>query len=213
MGNNVHAALKDFLSIGPESRTPNIAKEFLLKNWASSHLGFKDSEDEKHWFNKASRQVEAFALSPYATGNPLMLESPVETLVSPGVMLYGRVDRVDQEPDGRIHIIDYKTGKEPSHVIWTQLQLQSLILSVVLPASIRSVSFLYLHGCHLCSREVSTADLAETRWEFLGIANKIRRERRYPPRPGVWCEGCDFVSLCSATAVKATPLIPTGQLR
>ena len=32
----------------------------------------------------------------------------------PGVIVHGRVDRIDRLPDGGLAIIDYKTGKPPS---------------------------------------------------------------------------------------------------
>jgi ATP-dependent helicase/nuclease subunit B len=44
---------------------------------------------------------------------PLAAEKKGETQLS-GVTLEGRADRIDRLPDGRIGIIDYKTGKAPS---------------------------------------------------------------------------------------------------
>ncbi len=44
---------------------------------------------------------------------PILAEQAGEAEVA-GVSLYGRVDRIDRLPDGRLAIVDYKTGKAPA---------------------------------------------------------------------------------------------------
>jgi ATP-dependent helicase/nuclease subunit B len=44
---------------------------------------------------------------------PLLAEAQGEAVVA-GVRLLGRVDRIDRLPDGRLAILDYKTGKPPT---------------------------------------------------------------------------------------------------
>lgn len=56
-----------------------------------------------------------FAVEERIGGKPEMIEEAGEvTVVPPGVVLRGRPDRIDRLPDGRLHIIDYKTGDPPA---------------------------------------------------------------------------------------------------
>lgn len=203
MANHVHATLKDLVSTVPlELRNVATAKRLLLENWEHSRLGFRSADDERRWLEKALSQVKAFALSPYLEASPIMLEAAVEAEVSPGVMLYGRVDRVDQEQHDAIHIIDYKTGKVPPQTNWMQLRLHALTLSIMSSRIVSKVSFLYLEPCKMITQGISPVDLDETRWELLAIASRIRQERQHIPRPGAWCRGCDFGEICSAQVPK-----------
>jgi ATP-dependent helicase/nuclease subunit B len=44
---------------------------------------------------------------------PILAEQKGEASVA-GVTLYGRVDRIDRLPDGRLAVVDYKTGQAPA---------------------------------------------------------------------------------------------------
>jgi putative RecB family exonuclease len=127
-----------------------------------------------------------------------MLETPIEAEITPGLILRGRVDRVDKEPDGSLHIIDYKTGVLPENIDWTQLELHSLALSRSTTYSVSRVSYLYLLPGTLESRQLDGKSLDKTTWELLRIAKEIRAEKSYPPNPGPACAGCDFAPICPA---------------
>lgn len=131
--------------------------------------------------------------------------------MSPGVLLYGRMDRVDQEGDGSWHIIDYKTGKLAHPVDWGQLEFHALTLSLTSPTPVRRVSFLHLEGPTLTSRELRPEDLEQTRWQVLRIAVRIRRERGHLPHPGPWCRDCDFSPICPGRELPASPAGLAGQ--
>lgn len=197
MANHVHATLKDFFALWPlEQRTAQAMEDLLNKNWRRYRTGFKSRQDERRWAEKALAQVRAFMVNHDVSGRPFMLEKPVEAQITPGLLLRGRVDRVDRQEDGSLHIVDYKTGNVPPQIDWTQLELHALTLSRRLPWPVRRLSYLYLGPSVMESADLSAARLDEIRWEVLTIARKIGRERHYRPRPGTWCGNCDFRSLC-----------------
>jgi RecB family exonuclease len=41
-----------------------------------------------------------------------MIEEMIEAEISTSLILRGRIKLVDKEPDGTLHIIDYKTGNK-----------------------------------------------------------------------------------------------------
>ncbi|MBL7119440.1 MAG: PD-(D/E)XK nuclease family protein [Dehalococcoidia bacterium] len=197
MGNHVHATLKGLLQLWPpERRTVQAMEKLLGRNWRRYRTGFRSKKDERRWAEKALAQLRAFMANHDLTAKPLMLEEPVEAEITPGLILRGRVDRVDREADGSLHIIDYKTGNLPPEMDWTQLELHALALSRRSPSPVHRLSYLYLGPSVLESVAVSAGRLDEVCWELLGLARKVRRERRYRPRPGPRCQGCDFRSIC-----------------
>jgi putative RecB family exonuclease len=199
MANHVHAALHDlFSSVFPEERTVEVGRQLLMNNWRRYRVGFKDKGDERRWAQRALNEITRFIVEQDITSTPLMLETPIEAKITPGLILRGRVDRVDKEPDGCLHIIDYKTGVFPESIDWTQLELHSLALSRSTTYTVSKVSYLYLLSGTLESRQLDGKSLDKTTWELLRIAKEIRAEKSYPPNPGPACAGCDFAPICPA---------------
>ena len=198
MANHVHVALKEFLSLQPvRLRTTATAEELLRKNWRRYRLGFRDKDDELRWAEKALAQLRTFVSNQDVGVQPIMMEAMVESEISVGVILRGRIDRVDKEPDGTLHIIDYKTGNTAGGIDWEQLELHALILSKRLTWPVSKISYLYLDNSTMKSIAISADDLRQVHWRVLTTANKIRQEKQFYPSPGPWCGNCDFISICS----------------
>ena len=210
MANHVHATLKDFLSLQPVGlRTPAAIHKLLRHNWRRYRIGFRDENDEQRWAQKALRQLEEFVANYDVSVQPLMMEGAMETEITPGLILRGRIDRVDREPDGGLHIIDYKTGNMPPEMDWTQLEVHALIASRRLPRPVSKISYLYLGPSLMQSAEISAEELRRVHWDTLNTARKIRHERKFRPAPGVLCGNCDFISICPSKT-EAQPLAAAG---
>ena len=197
MANHVHATLKDFLSLHPvELRTKVAIEELLRRNWRRYRLGFRDRDDELRCAEKALGQLRAFVDAQYVGAQPIMMEEMVEAEISAGLVLRGRIDRVDKEPDATLHIIDYKTGNTAGRTDWEQLELHALILAKCLPWPVRKVSYLYLGDSTMKSAAISDDDLRRIHWDVLTVAKKIQQEKQFHPSSGPWCRNCDFISIC-----------------
>ena len=197
MANHVHATLKEFLSLQPIGlRTAATVEELLRRNWQRYRLGFRDKDDELRWAEKALAQLRSFVSSQDVNAQPIMMEELVESEISAGVVLRGRIDRVDKEPEGTLHIIDYKTGNAAGVIDWEQLELHALILSKRLSWPISKISYLYLANSFMQSTAISVDDLRQVHWRVLTTANKIRQEKQFRPSPSPWCGNCDFISIC-----------------
>jgi len=213
MANHIHATLREFLSLQPLGlRTVATVEELLRRNWRRYRLGFRDKDDELRWTEKALAQLRLFVSSQDVNAQPIMMEELVESEISAGVVLRGRIDRVDKEPAGTLHIIDYKTGNATGGIDWEQLELHSLILSKRLPWPVSKISYLYLGSSLMKSTVISVDDLRQVHWHVLTMANKIRQEKQFHPSPGPWCGNCDFISICPDKS-EAEPLATaSGQL-
>lgn len=213
MANHVHATLKDFLSVHPtELRTPRAIEKLLWRNWRRYRIGFRNKADESRWAQKALAQLRAFVTNHDVGVQPVMMEEAMEVEITPGLILRGRIDRIDSESDGSLHIIDYKTGNLPDEIDWTQLELNALIVSKRLPRPVSKVSYLYLGPSVTHSMSISPDILRRVHWDVLTMARKVRREKKFSPTLGTWCSGCDFISICPRRTEAEQFAAPHGQL-
>ena len=122
LGTLVHAVLEDLFSLPPLSRTRDAAGARLApafealtqKNPEVAAL-FDDEADREAWLEDARSVVDGyFAIEQPQWIAPAAREARVTATTKGGVRLLGFIDRVDRAPDGRLRVVDYKTGKAPS---------------------------------------------------------------------------------------------------
>jgi putative RecB family exonuclease len=199
MANHVHATLEHLLSSVPvQDRTVKTAEALLKKKWRRYRVGFRNRADEERWAQRALAQITRFVVEQDVTVTPLMVEKALETEITRGLILRGRLDRVDRELDGSLHIIDYKTGIRPEATDWSQLDLHALILSRSTSYRVSRVSYYYLLSGEREGKELDAKVLDQTTWELFRVAGEIRKEKHYRPHPGPACGGCDFAVICPA---------------
>jgi len=116
------------------------------------------------------------------------------------------------QPDGSLHIIDYKTGNMPHETDWTQLRDYALLLSRQSRYPVRRLSYHYLSTGVTESADIGEDDLRRVQWELLATAGEVLREKRFRPRPGPWCGGCDFIPICPKGAALEPRADAEGQL-
>jgi len=199
MGNHVHDTLKEFLTAVPlDQRNMETMVKLLRKNWRRYRVGFRGQEDEQRWAEKALGQLSSFMSKCDTRVKPYLVEAWFETQITPGLILQGRIDRVDLQQDRTLHIIDYKTGNTPEASDWTQLYLDALVLSRKTPYSVSKASFIYLSSGSVDTAAIEGTVLDQARWDLLLTARAIGREKVYHPRPGMLCRRCDFKPICPA---------------
>jgi len=197
MGDHVHATLKDFLSVVPVSERNLTKLENLLREkWRRYRKGFNGREDEKKWGEKALNQLRRFAQNHDVSITPFMVEDYHSAELTNTILLKGRIDRVDKEADGSLHIIDYKTGKIPTEINQIQLHIYALILSKKLDLPLKKASYLYLEAGEFRTVELAAADLARATTFVIDIVDRICTEKEYPTTPNTYCWNCDFLEIC-----------------
>jgi putative RecB family exonuclease len=197
MGDHIHATLKDFLSVVPvsERNLPRL-ENLLREKWLRNRKGFDSKKDEKIWGEKALSQLRWFIQNQDISVIPFMIENNHRVELTDNILLKGRIDRVDKEADGSLHIIDYKTGKMPVEINQLQLHIYALILSKKQDLPLRKASYLYLQAGKLQSIELAAADLAQATSYVIDMADKICAETEYPATPNSYCWNCDFLEIC-----------------
>ena len=122
-GTVVHAVLERLFDLPADRRTPAEAAALLPGEWdrlraedpALADLFGGDPEAVAGWLGQAEGLLGRwFELEDPTRLEPAERELYVETTLEDGLTLRGYVDRLDVAPDGRMRVVDYKTGRAPS---------------------------------------------------------------------------------------------------
>ena len=198
LGENVHRALKELYLLPKKLRSGKKLEELLHQVWATNRRGFSDPSEEELYKERALEQLRWFAQNFDLRANPIMLEVEIREEIS-GIMLEGRIDRVDRQGRESLHLIDYKTGSKPLSPDPYPLYLYSIALEQrkKLPR-VGRVSYLYLQDQEMVSWEFGPEAFSSAlRW-LLDVAYRISQEREYAPREGRFCQNCEFREICPA---------------
>jgi len=205
LGENVHRALRDFFRFRPEIRSEESLRTLLRNHWKSrrgASGGFVSEEQERSFQDKALRMLEGFLMSQDLQARPVLTEDFYEMPLAQGLILNGRVDRADQEPDGTLSVLDYKTGRYDERYAGladAQLLAYALLVEFKLKKRVSRVAYLYLDGSHQIETEPTPHSLEVTREEFIrtaGVIQQSEKDRAFQAQPNTLCPWCDYLSIC-----------------
>lgn len=209
-GDVVHRTLNDFFHLPQEERTEEALIDLLEKTWTGprgKEKGFPDLEDERSHYKRARELLRRFAkeqnLNPEITYLPktegegeFVKENLLFFPLEPGIILQGKIDRIDREAEG-YHLIDYKTSRSESHNN-LQLLAYAILSRQALGKPITKASYLYLETGNFKSYQVSTEVEEETRQHITEVITKIKADEKFEPRPGKRCYWCPYIEFCPA---------------
>ncbi len=145
----------------------------------------------------------AFLASPYGQLAPVRVEAPF-VLVAGGQIVRGRIDAA-YERDGRLELVDFKTGQRPTlgdpggHVQLDLYALAAVDSWAADPARLRT-TFCYLRPDG--SWEVDVDDWDRERIDAVRVALEQAvaavSAGRFDTTPGAWCARCDWQEVCPA---------------
>jgi RecB family exonuclease len=196
VGTAVHFVLQQFFRLPVEERTPECLLALFDQRWASLSPRYRRMPGAEELRQRARRQLEAFATREDLRARPLLLEPYLEVALAPDVVLFGRPDRVDEEPDGSLHVIDYKTGEPPQEVDAGQLRLYAIMVQKGLGRPVSRASFWYLEGGQVWTAAVTAEALAQAEAEAVALAREMQGAASFPGRVGPHCARCPFLYAC-----------------
>lgn len=155
-----------------------------------------------------------FTLEDPSKLEPAERELYVETDVD-GLTLRGYVDRLDEAPDGRLRVVDYKTGRAPSELFegkaLFQMRFYALVLwrtRGVVPSMLQLV---YLRDGQVLRYEPTEHDLRATERKIKALWSAIERAALtgdWRPRTSRLCDWCHHQAVCPAFGGTPPPLPP-----
>jgi DNA helicase II / ATP-dependent DNA helicase PcrA len=151
----------------------------------------------------SDRLQGSFLASPYATTMPVRVEQSI-VLLADNLTIRGRVDAAYLEPDGVLHVVDFKTGRpldadDPARSV--QLDLYGLAALTLWGADedhLRTSAAYLRHDGSGVENEAETWSSARTVRANALLESSARRIHAGDRQPhvGGWCGRCPYLDLC-----------------
>jgi putative RecB family exonuclease len=198
-GQSVHLALEYFY--GPKVPQPPTLKE-LLQNYKDIWVvgGYKDQAQEIEYFEEGKRILTEFHAKHVKDYHvPFSVEYAFNFEVG-GVPVTGRIDRLDKLPDGKLSVLDYKTGKKLATgrlEVDAQLTMYQLACEKTLGVEVGELVFYHLPTLkqHRAARR-GTPLVTELEAKIVGTAESIDKDRFEPKPAEMVCRWCDYKPIC-----------------
>ena len=227
-GTLVHQVLEDLFDVPAAGRTPEHARDLLVPAWeqlieaepelaemftGDTGSGHDDTAFDR-WLTSARDVLDRyFTLEDPRLLEPAERELYVEALLDSRLLLRGFIDRLDVAPDGRIRVVDYKSGRAPSEA-WEgkalfQMKFYALVIwrtRGVVPAMLQLV---YLGNGELLRYVPDEQDLLATERKVEAIWRAIQRateDRDWRPHRSRSCDWCSFREICPEWGGTPPPL-------
>ncbi len=212
-GRVMHSVLFDFLSpltsgklamqnslFGAESPallTEKRLMEIFKERWQSD--GYNTKEEREAYLIKGEVALRSFWKYWQELGGReiLFLEKRFCFKIA-GEIMKGAIDRVDILADGRLEIVDYKTGNPKEKLDYEarrQLILYQLFLEEFLGKPVALLSYYYLENGSIMSFEATDKEKEKLRREIEEEIEAIKKGK-FPSRPSEMCKFCDFKGIC-----------------
>jgi putative RecB family exonuclease len=215
-GTLVHAVLERLFDAPAADRTIERAAESLEPEWQrllverpelAELFSLDDEGSFAQWLESARRLLETyFSLEDPRRIEPAQRELLVEAELeggADGIRLRGFVDRVDVAADGRVRIVDYKTGNAPSELFEDkalfQLKFYALVMWRVTGTIPSLLQLIYLGDGQVLRYQPDEADLRAAERKVRALWDAIERDladEHFPARPSRLCEWCAHQAIC-----------------
>ena len=201
-GSTLHHVLQDFHQAG-ETQTAEEMVTQVTESWIGA--GYESEEQEK-----AHREAGEQIVQAYHAAHLERAAAQVETFATEKTItcdmglfkLSGRVDRIDRHDDGRLEIIDYKSGRwetTPEEVANSlAMSCYQLILRKLYPETYVFATIYCLRSGIQASYMLEGETLAEFERDLLTLGAEILNTDylQLRPVPLEICSHCDFLSRC-----------------
>ncbi len=200
---SIHFALRDFHENYERGRLKaNPFRGILNKYWISD--GYADLEEEERFKVRANIMLEDYFNSLDGSENPVMFEVSAKWSWN-GIDTVVQIDRIDQLADGKLEIIDYKTGKKvpDERVINEDASLLNMFMaaSQKWPGRVGKVSYHFMANNKRYSLEPSDADIQAHKVKMAELAGAINKNE-FEAKKGSLCAWCEFYGPCPEWKVK-----------
>lgn len=204
-GISVHGALRDFYQLKKQdpSTPSDRIYDFLTTNWLKD--GYTSKKHEEQSYTQARQMLFQFVQQENVVpGQILAIEQPFNFWLN-NVKVGGRIDRIDKLPDGKIEIIDYKTGDNipTERKLREDLQLTFYALAAteikdqILQRDCEEIvlSLYYLDSNQKLSTSRTREDLTMAKETILEKVAEIEQSD-FICTGSIFCKKCEFSLLC-----------------
>jgi putative RecB family exonuclease len=223
-GTVVHAVLEKLFDSPAAARTLDSAAAMVEDAWTAVRaedprldalFAEADTAELAAWLQSARALLgNYFQLEDPARLDPAERELYVSHQLEPsGLRLHGYVDRLDRAADGRLRVVDYKTGRSPGAGFegpaLFQLKFYALLLwrtRGIIPAALRLI---YLGDLVTVDYAPDERELVVFERNLLALWDAVKRATDtgdWRPKKSRLCDWCSFQALCPEFGGSTPPL-------
>ncbi len=197
-GSLVHNLLCDFYAkLPPDQRTPEQLLQMFRQRWQALSPRYLRIPGVDELRARSLQQLQRFAAQHDLQAQPFLVEAFFQVRLAPDVLLFGRMDRIDEEPDRSLHVIDYKTGAHPEEVDAAQLRLYAIMVEEKLQRPVSRASFWYLDDGRIWTTDLTDEQKRRALDEALAAAREMQTLTDFPPTVAPHCAHCPYLYACA----------------
>jgi RecB family exonuclease len=198
-GAAIHRVLKTYFDGLRAGRPKNEAELIQLFRDDLASAGIREKYQHELYEKQGVAQLQGFLASAQSVSaqDILHTEESFEIHIGP-ITVVGRIDRIDQRPDGTVAVVDYKTGKAKDQEDADeslQLSLYAIAAKEKWGYTVGSLIFHNLQENVPVITVRSEGDLLAARARVEDVAKKIAAGI-FDAKPGIHCNFCAYRSLC-----------------
>lgn len=222
-GTLVHTALESLFDLPAAARTPQAAVDLAQSAFDDLTASDPVSADAVRAQDGSAPDLRALIDSYFRLEDPTRLEPHARELavhadLEPDFAIRGFIDRVDRTDDGRIRIVDYKTGKAPSPRFADKAMFQMRFYGLAwwrIDGTVPTrLQLLYLGDGRVLMHEPDEDDLIAMERRVIALRDTISDaadREDFRATPSRLCDWCSFRPVCPAHDGEAPPLPPRDQ--
>ncbi|WP_375003551.1 RecB family exonuclease [Aeromicrobium sp. CTD01-1L150] len=223
-GTLVHSVLEELFDAEASERTLERARSLLEPQWRqlleddprlAGLFTAEQAAEQAEWLSSCHPLLESyFSLEDPRWLEPAERELRVDHVLESGLGLGGVVDRLDIAPDGRIRVVDYKSGRSPSERFEDkalfQMRFYALVIwrtRGVLPTLLQ---LMYLGDRTVLHYEPTESELLATERKLQALWDAISQALEtgeFVPRRSALCRWCSYQEVCPEWGGQA-PVMP-----
>jgi len=210
-GVSMHNAMRDFYDqhAHGDTVTQKVLLDLLQKHWLTA--GYESKRYEEEMKKRGEKYLTTYFDSQFNPKTKIVtLEQPFIVPLSregQSLKIGGKIDRIDMLSNGKIEIVDYKTGRMPSkREVDTNLQLSMYALAAseipgapfgIKPEDIILTLYFFDTNERISTQRTSDQLLLE-KTEILNIAKAIEASD-FHCSANMLCKTCEYHLFCDAT--------------
>ncbi|MFH1367383.1 MAG: UvrD-helicase domain-containing protein [Patescibacteria group bacterium] len=198
-GKTIHNTMHEFYVAIQKGEKPTLEDLLAMyeRNWIDEWYDDKAHEERRKAKGKQVLQ-EFYKINEKTFKAPKFLEQGFNIKIGLHT-IKGFIDRVDEMPDGRVEIIDYKTGNLPkvkSSIDTEQLLIYALACQDVFKLNPAKLTFYYIEDNKTFTYQSRQEEIEEVKKRVVGTIEKILKSDFKATPSQYKCKYCDFKEIC-----------------
>jgi len=196
-GTLVHRVLCDFFSkVEPGQRSEERLIAMFEAGWFALSPRYLRMAGVERLREASLQQLHNFVQHHDLGAEPFAVEAYLQVEAAPGITLFGRLDRIDEEADGTLHIIDYKTGEQPEEIDARQIRLYAIMVERELGRTVSKASFWYLDTGSTWTEELDESVKRLALQDMLAAVEEMQQLTDFPATIAPHCAHCPYLYAC-----------------